>query len=518
MMGTQAAKSILYDMPAPRTYAKSPSMLAISWWFAILGVIIGTYIAGNGWGLEGGALAVLGFAPLYLSLDRKLTPELLIGPCMMAYLYHGTGYALGPLAQRYLIGYIKFAESGFVLAQRGAVIGLLTFAIVYTWVFQGDCSSSSSNRNRQGLVLISEQQWKQYSLALLAWSIFIIVFGFTTGTQRRLAPANVSILMKTVVAMFIWARIVVWFFLGYCARRFGSKWFWLWFWSIIIYSAYVFLDGSRGWVAFAFLMSANGVALAGVSTKKLWIGLMIFALISSPFAAIVSDYRQDYRGGDSSILDRIAHFQSTAEEYSAGYGAGEIGAINLVLLQSTAHTVDRIFVLTPGIIPFAGFSDLERIVYIFLPRAVLPDRPNLQTGGETACLYAVASGMAQRDDPRCGVGEYTPTVGEGYRRFGWIGVPLMYALLAVVYGLVIRLVWARRSQAEWGAMLVVIMMSATGIWSTGLLDIFYRIGWEFPKYFLFCWIVRWLLDKLGSDKYHDMTEQKSAYAMSLRGQ
>ena len=476
---------------------------------------LGLSIVGQ-WRLEWGALAVLGFAPLYFLLDRELTPELFVGPCVMIYAYHALGYALGPVAQVYLVSYTTFVEAGFVPAQWGCVVGLATFALVYPTVFRFKSQPINANEADRALVSIPGRQWKQYGLFMLGWSAFIIAFGYLTGAQRRLGAVETTVGMQTLVAAFISARHVVWFFLGFCAVRFGRRWTWFWLVSIIPYSAYVFLDGSRGWVVYAFVMSANGAALAGVSTRKLALGLIVFVIAFSPFAAIISDYRISYRGGDLSVTDRAAHFQTIAGEYFTQYDQGALGWMNTILWQSTAHWVDRIFLLTPNVIPYAGLQDLGRLLYIYTPRVLLPNRPNPRTGGETACLYAVASGAMRSDDPTCGIGDYIPTVGEGYRRFGWVGIPLMYVVLAVVYGWILRQIWLRRSRVEWAAMLIVVMTASAEVWGTPLVDIFYIVGWEFPKYFIFFWVVRWLLDKF-VDK-PDRLPYMHRSATSFRGQ
>jgi hypothetical protein len=472
------------------------SPLVVGWWLALAGLLCGAWLTVYGLYLESGAVAVLGFALLYRNLDQELMPELPFGPGSLIFLFHALGFGLGPLAQRYLIGHTTFIEAGFVQAQWGSVIGLASFALVYPLVFRG-LDTNGGNREfgtESEFVSISDRYWKAYALLLWSWVVLIILFGFLTGVQRRVGGTEgISLRLKTLVAMFLWARQVCWFFLGFCAARFRRKWFWFWLASLGMYSVYVFLDGSRGWVVHAAFFSVLGAAVAGVSRRRLAIGLLIFAVVFSPFADIVSDYRQGYAGGALSVEDRIDHFAETVEGYFADYKAGGLGWFNTILFQSTAHTADLIFLLTPDRVPFANFDDLGRLLYAFIPRVLLPDRPTLEDGGEIACEYGVIGGRAN-PGPRCGAGDYTPTVGEGYRRLGWLGIPLLYGFQAVLIGFILRQVWAKRGRVEWAAMFVVVVYVSTRLWSMTLLTLLYHVIWVFPKYFVFFWVMRWIVD------------------------
>ncbi len=486
-----------FEMRVSTKRAASPNW----WWIVLSGILLGILLSMVGFRLEGGALAVLAFAPLYLSFDRKLKPDLFFGPGLMVYLYHVLGYALGPLAQRYIIGSEKFIEEGFVPAQWGAVIGLCTFALIFPKVFQsgshrrGNKNYGNFQKNSAGPFCFTDIDWKRFTLVLLGWTVFIVVVGFVTGAYRRLGnPVQASIGLQSLVAMFIQSRVVVWFFLGYAAIRFGRKWARLWFVFFLTYSAYSFLDGSRGWVAYAMLYSTGGAAVAGYSRKKLLYIVIAFVVIFAPFASIVSNYRIFYREDIYSFSDRI-HYFGIAINYFSGNNLRSIDWLDTILDQSTAHTVDLIFLFTPSVIPYSGFDKLERIPYIFVPRILLPNQPKLETGGEIAFFYQVVNNPAMANDPRQGAGNYTPTVGDGYRRFGWIGIPVLYALQAVIFGFLLRWTWEKKERIDRLAMALWLLWTMTGVWSMPLLDLFYTVGWTIPKYFFFFWFLNWISNR-----------------------
>jgi hypothetical protein len=142
---------------------------------------------------------------------------------------------------------------------------------------------------------------------------------------------------------------------------------------------------------------------------------------------------------------------------------------------------------TPGRVPFAGFRDLERIAYIWLPKVIEPERPTLSDGNSIATEYGVG-----HDGVKSWV--YTPTVGEGYRRFGWLGIPLVYGLVALVFGITAGACWSRRRQREWAALVVFCFLQAPFMWSSTILSLAYYALWVFPKFFIFFYGLRKLQD------------------------
>src|SRR5262249_51113120 len=89
---------------------------------------------------------------------------------------------------------------------------------------------------------------------------------------------------------------------------------------------------------------------------------------------------------------------------------------------------------------------------------------------------------------------YTPTVGEGYRRFGWMGIPLVYALLGAIFGFTTGLCWWRRKEREWAALFVFCFVKAPLAWSLTLISAAHYVAWDLPKFLVFFFILRKLQD------------------------
>ena len=474
---------------------------AASWWITLASCVAAVVLTAAGMSLEGGAIAVLGFAPLYWHLDRRYFPSILVGPCTAIYLFHLAGYCLGPLAQRYIINIEGFIESGMIMAQWGAVIGLATFAIIYP-LFYRKRDWQGTSEELIGVCDTDSARWKRYTLAMLVVLVIQVLFGFISGATRRLGTtAEVTVAVQSLFSALVDIRTVIWFFLGFGAVRFGRRWALICAATLVLFSSYTVLDGTRGPAVFAVLFTAIGAASAGFSRRNLALLLVGFAIVFSPVAAIVStEYRVFYQGDDLSFVDRATEFTLAVQGYVQVPGTDLADSIAVVLWQSTAHTVDRIFSLTPRAIPFIGLADMQRLGYMYLPRLIAPDRPSLQDGGDIACAYAVAVGEFMAGDPRCGKGNYTPTVGDGYRRLGWWGIPLLYALQAVIFGLALSYAWKKKGRVEWVAIFVMFLNLALGVWSNTLNSTFYMLGWIIPRDLIIFWGLGKLADLFTRDR------------------
>jgi hypothetical protein len=488
-------------IPRPDEQREFLASFIAHWWVTLAAVLGGIILSAAGMPLEGGAIAVLGFAPLYWHLDRRYFSSILVGPCTTIYLFHLAGYCLGPLAQRYIINIERFVESGMIMAQWGAVIGLATFAIIYP-LFYRKRDWQGTSEELIGVCDTDSARWKRYTLAMLVVFVIQVLFGFISGATRRLGTtADVTVGVQSLFSALIDIRTVIWFFLGFGAVRFGRRWALVCAATLALFSSYTVLDGSRGPAVFAVLFTAIGAASAGFSRRNLVLLLVGFAIVFSPIAAIVStEYRVFYQGEDLSFIDRATEFTQAAQDYVQVSGTDLADSIAVVLWQSTAHTVDRIFFLTPVAVPFIGLADMGRLVYMYLPRLIAPDRPSLQDGSDIACTYAVAVGEFAAGDPRCGKGDYTPTVGEGYRRLGWPGIPLLYALQAVIFGFALSYAWEKSGRVEWVAVFVLFLYLAQSAWSNTLNSTFYMLGWVIPRDMIVFWGLGKLADLFTRDR------------------
>ena len=207
-------------------------------------------------------------------------------------------------------------------------------------------------------------------------------------------------------------------------------------------------------------------------------------------SGVVLHYRDTVRTEKSasaiSLQKRLSTFSETVGNFSEDFSLSR--ATEVFFRNLTAHAVDQVFLQTPREIPFAGLEGVEQVPSGLIPRLINPDKPNLQDGNDLAILY--------RAQGKHMMGGYMPAVGDGYRRFGWLGVALLYVFSAAVYASLLAWLWPRRGRIECLAMILVITVSAGEVFSTSVLRNFYFLLYIFPKYIILIWLFGGLSENL----------------------
>lgn len=457
----------------------------IGWYLAGIGILTGAALTIYYRRIDGGALAVLSMALLFTALDQKLTPPLPFGPLSFTYLYHAFGYGIGPVWQDRVLNHLIPIESGFILAQWGGVLGLATLAVAYPYFF---CKIQT--RFSPGPVEteppLSGLDWKYYTFVLTLISIFVIVFGFLSGARNRLGGGNVSILLASLASAFSAVPAVAFFFLGWATARKQRAWLFVWVLLLSAYVAFNFLDGSRGVAVYAIITSFLGLVFGGVRVRRILTIGVILAILFIPMADIVNTYRTYYNNLSSatSFGERVEGIVAAYEEFVLRRAGSLADSTQIFISAMTANSVDRVFFLTPRIIPFVYLDGIEKVVYVFMPEILHIDRPDLLDGNELAVLYGAATPGTQ--------GSYMPAVGDGYRRGGWIGIVLLYILTAVVFAGWSSISWTRQNNPAWMATWVCIFTLSPAMWSTSLLSNFYFLLWMIPRNLLLFAAIWWL--------------------------
>jgi hypothetical protein len=451
---------------------------ATAWASVVAGLVLGMLLTALDLRIAGGALAVLGLAPLFVSLDRHTTPGLFPGCASVAYLNHVLGYSIGPIGYLLTEGRLTGAvEEGFVLAQWGAVLGLMTFAVCYLAVFRfaSRLSAPASNLAPPERV---RRDWRGFGLVLLPISSLIVLYGFSSGINNRLSSAvDPSAVQSTLFSAFSGLPSIMFFFLGYAAAKRGTGRI-VWLCTISVYSVAYFFDGTRGACAWAVVYSCSGMYMGGLRPRVFVAPLIAFTMVFVPLSNVLVAYRTNYAGANT-LSERWSGLAESSHLFSQSRSQGDEKGVESFLYAITAHAVDRVFALTPESMPFVGLSGMENLRYVLVPRVVSPNRPDPDDPNGLAIEYgAAARGLK---------GSYFPTVGDGYRRFGWPGIALLYGWLAVIWAFCGAWAWNRRWQPQWMAFFVALIVMSPGIWSTTLPYSFYIVGWMFPKYFLVLW-------------------------------
>ena len=459
--------------------------------FVVVGVVLGGILVLLDLGLIGGAVALLGLGPLFWAIDHKLNPALLAGTASYAYFFHFLGYVVGPLGGHYFsMDEQRFSALGMGYSQWGAVLGLLTFAMIYPFAFR---ISERIARPATGTELEpGDFRWTMYTALLGITALVVLVYGHFNNTFRRLGDfESPTTEAQTVAGAFAAVQQVVFFFLALIAAWHRRRpYVLLWLGAILAYGAYTILEGTRGLSITAVFVSGFGFAIGGISRRRVLLAFVCAFVGFMPLVGIVNHYRTTptYASRyDEGFVARTEAFYSAAADFQSADRADTPSALDVWYTAITAATVDRIMEDSPDRVPFAGFRDLDRIAYVWTPKVLDPDRPSLSDGNSIAIEYGVGHDGIKS-------WSYTPTVGEGYRRFGWIGIPLVYGLVGVVFGALAGGSWARRRQREWAAFVVFLFLQAPSVWSSTLLSLAHFALWECPKTFLFFYALRRLQD------------------------
>jgi hypothetical protein len=451
---------------------------------AIWTLVLGAAVSLAGAQMEGGAIAVLGLAAVVILTDFALMPRWLIGPGTFFCFHHVGAYAVSPLGQLWFNGYVsRRYPDGFVLAQWGAALGLATWAVVYPRVFHTTCAMM---QKKLAPVSVPRQAraFRVYAMIVTALSIAIWTFQASIGLSKIDAlSSQVSQVNAELALGFQFATYVSCFLLAYLAIHDNFKWLAVWGTVVPAFVAWHLLDGSRGTIIMAGCFSACGFYYGGMRLRKVLFGGSVLLFLLVPTFGVVRLYRDANIGVATSLAERIDGFQRalvTFTEVSAGSVAGS-SAVFLDRLSPDA--VDYVFAKTPEEVPYVGWSGMDRLAYMFFPQVMLPNRPDLIDGNEVAIAYGAGRSNTS--------GNSLSVVADGYRRWGWPGIVILYTLIAACSAVVTARAWVCRGRLEWLSSLLILLVCLNGenTLST-LVSTFYYVIWIFPKYFLFFLVLR----------------------------
>jgi hypothetical protein len=444
-------------------------------------ILVGASLSAAGAVIQGGAIAVLGAAAFVVLREAPLMPGWLIGPGAFFCIHHVSFYAFSPLVQLMLYGTTNHRVEGLVPAQWGAVLGLVTWALVYPVVFRLAAGAKQMGKRRT-VLKIKTHSWRFYGLSVFVLGTIIMVL--QARTASRVGPhQQVSLAKNAVVAVFQYTPLVALFFMAYGAIRYrGGNWSLLWVVGGATYVGWMFLDGGRGLVVIAACFSLCGFRYAGVSLNKIVPISTIAVVLLIPVFGVVRMYRDTYGGSVSSIADRMSGFREASTRYAQA--SGTVGDASRTFLERISDpTVDLVFIQTPSFVPYAGFNGLDKLAYVYIPQFVWPERPELLDGNHIANVeYGAADPTAS--------GTSLSVVADGYRRFGWLGIPILYTLIASCCGIIASMAWKRRDRPEWVSTLLVLIMCLNGENTiASMVSTLYFLLWTFPKYLGFFWVI-----------------------------
>lgn len=439
------------------------------------------------------ALAVLVVASLVVRIDRRLMPDWIIGPGTFFCLHHVAAYSVSPLGQLWFFGEVKRSVDldGFIMAQQGAIIGLATWVLIYPSVFKAIFKAVAAKTKGRSSDTRFKSSWESYGIALLFLGILILAYQVAVGLSRIGAQgANVEAGQASVYSAFSLTPVVALCFLAHSAARRGGSHTGLWLVSFLTFVLWNCLDGGRAGMIMAGVSSACGLCYGGVGRKKLVYGGLLAAFLFVPIFGLVRGYRDTYSGNAGSLSERTANFLNALAAYRSGI-TSVAQASQDFLARISPDPVDSVFLMTPGVFPYAGFSEVDAIKYVYAPGFLFGDRPDLIDGNRLCIEYGTARSGS--------VGNSMSVVADGYRRFSWPGIAILYSIIASCCAVLVACAWNLRDRPEWIATMLVLLLSLTGESTLAtLLSTLYFVLWTFPKYFLYFWAISFVLRSRGA--------------------
>ncbi len=213
--------------------------------------------------------------------------------------------------------------------------------------------------------------------------------------------------------------------------------------------------------------------------------LALTLAIVAPLVLIMDTYRntaafQESRGSD--ITERLQIFFDTAFAPAADATEDEVARYRRRSFGTQLLGVaDRIiYEHTPQDIEHAGFENVSRIAWVFVPKFIKRDKPYLQDGNDIVVAY---TGL--RFTRSAATISFSADM---YRRFGWLGVAIGVPIASIISALFYRWVYSVLivRNATLGILLLMIALSIFnfGMWGT-LLSSSFEWLYNLPKHLIF---------------------------------
>ena len=448
-------------------------------------------------------LALLGFAaiwaltvalwleaPLLQSLPLPPTTVLCLGLCLRCGLgplllaVGGSGgdafveiwIHYGPPAQLLWLT-VMAALLSVALLQQPAIASAGRFQPQATWLMEATCQP----RFRAQLTTLA-----------VVFSVFMaayIILSTLSGAFDRQVDAYLSWVQQlwrldTPVAAFSRLRDIWFLLFPLWWRLLDRRWRWFLGLEIVAFIAVALLSGSRGLLFYPALLLLFGLWFVVRNPRILRRLAVAFAVIVLIFSPLIYVLREN------------------PSFHKAENGIARLQAVGLVImspepLMKKARWLGRDlyachdpYLFTPEnrSQPRVGPNGLEGLLYLWVPKHLMPDRPILFDG------HLIAKQLQRIENT--GLYKYwypcLSLPADLLRRWGVPGVLLGSLVLALIFNLLVRFWYRNASVSTSTFQLLVMLLPATYLQSFPLgtvSETVWALLWELPKYLLVLWLI-----------------------------
>jgi|GEM_PF-1769749 len=252
--------------------------------------------------------------------------------------------------------------------------------------------------------------------------------------------------------------------------------------SILAFCAIVFgMTGGREFAIRYGMYFLVGVLYSSTPLKYFkWLLITVF-LGSLVFLYVVGAARTMQNFGESSASDRLSMLAETLSAGSEKDDSGE-GAAFLLLTRIAEPSGQIVIDHVTDTQDYVGLMNLDRLIYLYVPKFVMPDKPSMDDGFE-------------RLVERHGF-EYNPfssapitLMADSYERGGYIATFFISLFISVFLVLYARSFWLIPEPVLRAIFMVHFTVSCLRLYSFSLLGILTLLLYYLPKDFLFIFLI-----------------------------
>ncbi len=428
------------------------------------------------------ALSIFIFAYVLLTytIERRRLNALFLTPLTVLSIYGFLGLGLGSVLM-IADAEVKFEPLLFLMQ----VVYLLTFPfmmVIYPIINRHFPSFSLPDHSN------SDSQSFYKPLKNIAWCFFIYAFfglivGVITGSADRGDAGDFIVENK----IGIWSIFIIFSRLNYISfilipfllrdSKSGVKY--IIYFLLTIYFILAFATGSRGLILHPIVQMMSGYWMFGGSSKIIKRSIIILiasALFLIPF---MDAYRNTSAFNSSALsnpLERLGAITDANELFNDSKRTSNLFITGLALVGASDYII---YENTPATVPYAGWENIDAVLYIWIPKILYPEKPLLLDGDDIAGSY---TGI-KHERSSANISFYA----DMYRRFGWFGVFIGYIIFAIFYSRVIAFIFRvyYKQDALFGFLLILLCLSFLQVVPhSTLLTTFWIWLWDIPKYIL----------------------------------
>ncbi len=425
------------------------------------------------------AILALYYVLLAYFIERKHLDFLLIPPLCMFAIIEFSRIGLGPLI--YSLAN-DFETDQYILQMQVAHVTCFPLIMFVYYLITRRLPAFSLPAQPLKVTSDLYAYLKCFGLVCFVFAVFGLAAGAATGGMDRgdfgATYSGAGFGIYSIFDMFVRLFDMAFFLLPLVLMTVGKSARQLLKLALVGIFIFFFATGTRGFIFYCavFMICGYWMFTRQVNwIKTASIVLVLGMLFLIPTMAI-------YRGTDafssSKLLDlpsrlaAIASFDENADSLDLNY--------NLTILsQSLIGVSDRfIYLMTPKLIPHAGWENIDALLYVWVPKMLYRDKPLLYESDDM--LYAYTRLTFERSFATITFNA------DMYRRFGWTGVFAGNIVLGLVYGFAVRFAFGiAKKKRLFGALLVVFIAILFRNLPVGtMLRTFWYWLYEIPKYII----------------------------------